>query len=308
MSTKFVFLILPQLHLLDLAGPDQAIHESIDFGANFTIEYCGINEAISTSAGLGISKQKHYSEIKIKEGDFLIIPGAKVKYLLSKEFKKNTDLFNWINDCYKSKVNLVSICAGAFVLGYSGILNDINCTTHFQLTKQLQALFPDANVKENILFVEHNSIYTSAGIASGIDLTLYIIEKLTTDYFAHKVARELVIYNRREGESFQNNVFLQFRNHIHSGIHKAQDYIIENIHLTANLSELAEIAAMSERNFTRLFKQETGCTVNEYRTIIRVDKIKSLVKNPNLSRSQIANQVGLKSEKQLERILKNKIG
>ncbi len=308
MPTKFVFLILPQLHLLDLAGPDQVIHEAIDFNANFSIEYCGIGMEVNTSAGLGISKQKHYSKINFSENDFLIIPGASVKYIQSNEFKEQKDLFNWIYNCYQSNINIVSICVGAFVLGYAGLLNNINCTTHFQLTNDLQNLFPKANVKENVLFQIDRRIYTSAGIVSGIDLLLHIVESLTTNYLAHKVARELVVYNRREGSSPQSSIFLQFRNHIHNGIHKVQDYILENIHLPLAISDLAQIANMSERNFTRLFKQETGCTVNEYKTIIRVEKIKYLVKNPNLSRSQIAQQIGLKSEKQITRLVNNVFG
>lgn len=308
MPTKFVFLILPNLHLLDLAGPDQVIHEAINFGADFTIEYCGIGKDVNTSAGLALARQMHYSEIKFSENDYLIIPGASVNYIQSSAFRENKELFTWIRNCYESKINIVSICVGAFVLGYAGLLDDIHCTTHFQLTEELQKKFPKALVQENVLFQIDKRIYTSAGIVSGIDLLLHIMEGLTSGYLAHKVARELVVYNRRAGTSPQNSIFLQFRNHIHEGIHKVQDYILENIHLQLSISDLAEVANMSERNFTRLFKQETGCTVNEYKTVIREEKIKTLIKNPDLSRSQIAQKVGLKSEKQVARIVKNTVG
>jgi transcriptional regulator GlxA family with amidase domain len=72
--------------------------------------------------------------------------------LSESDFKKNKELFNWIYNCYQSKINIVSICVGAFVLGYVGLLNHINCTTHFQLTAELQKKFPKALVKENVLF------------------------------------------------------------------------------------------------------------------------------------------------------------
>ncbi|MBK7853505.1 MAG: DJ-1/PfpI family protein [Bacteroidetes bacterium] len=308
MPKKFVFLILPHLHLLDLAGPDQAIHEAIDFGADFTLEYCGIDSTVHTSAGLAIGKQKHFTKIILSEGDFLIIPGASMKYIRSKEFKNNNELFNWISSLYQSNVNIVSICVGAFVLGYSGLLDGTICTTHFQLTTELKKTFPKADVKETVLYQEDKHIYSSAGIASGIDLMLHIIETLTSGYFAHKVARELVIYRRREDVSPQNNIFLQFRNHVHNGIHKVQDYTIENLNSSLKITDLANIANMSERNFTRIFRKETGCTVNDFKTRIRIEKAKSLLNNPDLSKLQIANQVGLTSEKQLIRILKNNIG
>lgn len=303
MNIKFVFLLLPEIHLMDLAGPDQAIHEAIDYGADFEIEYCNLVNDISTTSGLPIGNVIHFSEVKINKGDFLFIPGSNFSYLTSSDFKKNLHLLNWIKVCYKNGVNICSICSGSFALAECGLLDNIPCTTHFKKTKDLQKMFPNAKVIENILYTEHNGIYTSAGIASGIDLTLYIIEKLKGSRFAHLVARELVVYNRRSGNSAQDSELLKFRNHIHSGIHKAQDWIIENIHIKSNLDDLAEIASMSERNFTRIFKKETSVTVNDYITLIRKEKSKELLKNPNFSRIEIANKIGLQSERQLSRIL-----
>jgi transcriptional regulator GlxA family with amidase domain len=303
MKTKFTFLVLPQIHLMDLAGPDQAILESIDFGADFTIEYCQLENPVISSAGLPIGNLKHFSEVQFDAGDFLVIPGSNGNYLTSDAFKKQTELLEWIRAAYQKGVNVCSICAGAFVLAECGLLDNIPCTTHFKRTKQLQDLYPKAKVIENILFTQHNGIYTSAGIASGIDLTLHIIEELKGSYFAHLVARELVVYNRRNGQQKQESDMLGFRNHIHSGVHKVQDWIIENINQKTTLNDLAEIAHMSERNFTRIFKKETAITVNDYITIIRKEKIKELLKNPDLTRSEIASYVGLQSERQLSRLI-----
>ncbi len=305
--TKFIFVVLPEVHLLDLAGPDQVISEAIDMGANFKIEYAGIKNDINTSAGLGINRLNHFSKVKLRPGDFIILPGSRVKYILSGSFKKNTALFNWLTEAYQKKVNLVSICVGAFTLAETGLLNGLTCTTHFQLTKKLREKYPMVKVKENVLYVHENNIYTSAGIASGIDLMLHILEQLTDSYFAHKIARELVVYNRRDGIADQITVYFNYRNHMHSGIHNVQNHIIENISQKNHLGQLAGIANMSERNFTRIFKKETGLSVNEYITKVRSEKIKELKLNPGFSKKQIAFKVGLTSEKQVERLSK-KIG
>lgn len=304
METRFVFLLLPQIHLLDLAGPDQTIHEAMDYGANFAIEYCSLENEISTTAGLPIGNVKHYSEVSLKRGDYLIIPGSNAAYLTSEAFRKNTELFEWIRKVHQNGTNVCSICAGAFVLAEAGLLDDVQCTTHFKKTAELQTSYPKAKVVENILFTDQNGIYTSAGIVSGIDLLLHIIEKLKGGHFAHLVARELVVYSRRNGSSAQQSEFLKFRTHIHAGIHKVQDWLFENLSCKLKLYELAELAGMSERNFTRVFKKETGVTVNEYITTIRREKMMELMKNPNLSRIEIAQQVGLESERQVSRILK----
>ena len=303
MNTKFVFLLLPEIHILDLAGPDQTLHEAIDFGADFCVEYCGIDKEVNTTSGLPFGKIQHFSDVCLKKGDFLIIPGSDYFYLTSDDFLKQKELFSFIRHQYENDVNICSICIGAFVLAECGLLNGRNCTTHFKKTKELQQRYPLIKVIENILFTDQNGLYTSAGIASGIDLTLYIIEKIKGSHFAHQVARELVVYNRRAGTSSQESEMLSFRNHIHSGIHRVQDFIIANIHNKTKLADLAETANMSERNFTRIFRKETGITVKDFITLIRKEKITELLRNPDLSRVEIAGKVGLESEKQLARII-----
>lgn len=305
MATRFFFLILPEVHLLDLAGPNQVIAEAIDLGADFDIEYCGIESTTTSSAALGIHGLTHFSNTNPKAGDYIIIPGSRARYLQSARFKSNKDLLQWLTSVHAKQVKLVSICVGAFVLGEAGLLDHLECTTHFQFTDNLQKEFPSSIVQENILFVHQNNIYTSAGIASGIDLMLHIIEKETNSHLAHKVARELVVYKRREGLQAQQSIYFQFRDHIHSGIHKVQDFIIHNIAKKLYLSDLADVAHMSERNFSRLFKKETGVTVNAYITNVRIEQIRSLIKNPDLSRKQIAKKVGLESDKQVTRLLQS---
>lgn len=304
MPTRFIFLVLPEVHLLDLAGPDQTIHEAIDFGADFELTYCGLHGTLSTSAGLGIAEQRHFSQVNVRPGDYLVVPGARVKYLTSSVFKANKELFQWLRDAHANGAHLVSICAGALVLANARLLDGIPCTTHFQLTEKLRQLAPRAVVKENILYVQHERIHTSAGIASGVDLMLRIVEQLTDGRFAHKVARELVVYSRRDGISAQQSAFTQYRNHIHAGIHRGQDHVVEHIGEKQSLAGLPEVACMSERNFTRTFRKETGTTVNAYINRIRREHIEQLVKNPDLTRQQIAKRVGLESEKQVARILR----
>lgn len=303
MPTKFLFLLLPHIHILDLAGPDQALHEAVDFGTEFVIEYCTLGQQVTTTSGLPIGQVTHYSKIQLGKGDFLMIPGSEYDFMISSSFVSERGLFEWIRDQYDNGANICSICMGAFALAESGLLDGKNCTTHFKKTKALQERFPRIQVVENILFTDQDRIYTSAGIAAGIDLTLYIIEKLKGCHFAHLVARELVVYHRRKGNAAQESEYLTFRNHIHGGIHLVQDYIIDHIAKKMYLADLAEIANMSERNFTRIFKKETGITVNDFVTLIRKERAETLLKNPDLSRTEVANKVGLISEKQLIRIL-----
>jgi transcriptional regulator GlxA family with amidase domain len=303
-KVQIVFLLLPNLHPLDLAGPDQVFLEALDYGVDVKIDYCSFTNDIKTSTNIPFGQIKHFSEISFQEGDYLLIPGADVSYILSEEFNSQIALFEWLKMAHLQGVIVCSICTGAYVLALAGLLDGKKCTTHWKHTTRLQTKFSKAKVIENILFIEDEGIITTAGVTAGIDLALYIVSCLKDEMVAYKVARELVVYMRRQGNQTQNSVFLQYRNHIHSGIHKVQDWLQDNIHQKASLPDLAEIASMSTRNLTRIFKKETGISVNDFTTLIRKEKIKTLLKNPDITRTQIANHCGLSSERQVFRLLK----
>jgi transcriptional regulator GlxA family with amidase domain len=304
-ETQIIFLILPHVHLLDLAGPDQVMLEAKDYGAPIHVQYCSLSSPIHTSGLLPLGKIKHYRDVKLKAGDYIFIPGAATSYLLSQDFLNQKQLFSWLKRSHQSKINICSICTGAYVLAAAGLLDNRRCTTHWKHTYRLSEKFPKAHVIDNILFTEQDQIYTSAGVTTGIDLAMHIVNKLTNDNTTYKIARELVIYIRRQGSDSQQSIFLGYRNHMHSGIHKLQDWIQSNLHKRSTLENFAEIAKMSTRNLTRVFKKETGISIKEFVTGMRKTKIHQLLKNPDLTREQIAKQCGLKSERQIIRIVKN---
>jgi transcriptional regulator GlxA family with amidase domain len=306
MAVKFIFLLLPNTHILDLAGPDQVLFEAIGCGADFELEYCSYTRDLSTSAGLALGAVKHFQEVQCKPGDYLMIPGSDLSFLLENhELKAQTALFDWIRGLYARQINLCSICSGSFLLAHCGLLDGKKATTHWKRTRLLQELYPKVQVLDNVLFTEEKGIYTSAGIASGIDLALYLVQQLKGAFFAHTIAREMVVYNRRNGDQSQHSIYFKYRNHIHTGVHVAQDWLEANLEQKTNIESLAEKACMSARNFTRVFKKETGLTVVQYLTALRSERLKKLLRNPNLSRSQMAKACGLESERQLSRLIRS---
>jgi transcriptional regulator GlxA family with amidase domain len=293
------------MHMLDLAGPDQVFHEAQEYGADLSIEYCSVDQNVQTSSEFPLGKLKRFSEVTLQAGDYLIIPGASVDFLVSKQMASEKELIKWVNSTYLQGVNICSICTGAFFLALTGILNGRKCTTHWKRTTELKRRFPSIILTEDVLFTEDERIYTSAGVTAGIDLALVILGKLTDDNLSYKVARELVVYLRRTGSESQQSIFMKYRNHIHSGIHKVQDYVQENMRKKVSLNQLADKACMSPRNLTRTFKRETGITVNEYTNLIRKEMLREFSKNPDMSRKQMAKECGLSSERHVIRLLKS---
>lgn len=303
---KIAFVIPDSVELLDLAGPVQVFTEAKFYGLEVTLEFYSFESNITSSAGLPFGKVPNFSNAVLQKGDYIFIPGVQF-VTMDTLLASNDAFFKWLKDCSLKSINLCAICNAAFLLGKAGLLDHRECTTHWRRADALQTLFPKAKVLNDVLFVKTDHVYTSAGISAGIDLALSILEELTNPYFVHKVARGLVVYNRRSDQHTQQNIYLDYRNHIHPKIHQVQDYIIENIGSDISTKKLAMLVNTSVRNLTRIFKEYTGITVVEYVTKLRLEKAKTLKNNPDYTIDYIAAQCGFKSARQLQRILKTQL-
>jgi transcriptional regulator GlxA family with amidase domain len=302
---KLVFIIPPSVEMLDLAGPVQVFTEARFYGLEATLEFYSYQQETISTSGLAFGKLANYKEARLKEGDYLFMPGMDFTYVNSSSFRAEREFFNWLKECADNKVLICSICNGAFALGEAGLLKDTECTTHWRRIKELQSQFPTAKVITDILFKKSNNVYTSAGIAAGIDLALAILEELKGALFTHKVARGLVVYHRRNHNHSQQSIYLDYRNHINPKIHEVQDYLIDHLSADNTVDDLALLVAMSPRNLSRVFKEKTGTTILEYLTLLRIEYAKTMLNNPEFTIEYIASRCGFKSARQLQRILKN---
>jgi transcriptional regulator GlxA family with amidase domain len=302
---KFAFIIPPTVELLDLAGPAQVFTEAKFYGLEADIEFYQYQDTPISTAGLGFGKLAHFRDAKLKEGDFVFVPGMDNKYVHSIPFKAEREFFNWLKACSDNKITVCSICTGAFALGHAGLLKDTECTTHWRRVNELQIQFPQAKVLTDILYIKSNNVYTSAGISAGIDLALAILEDIKGPLFTHKVARGLVVYHRRSGTHKQQSIYLDYRNHINPQVHEVQDYLIDNLSKENSIESLASIVGMSARNLSRVFKEKTGSTVLEYLTQLRREYANTMLNNPEYTIEYIAAKCGFKSPRQLQRILRN---
>ena len=301
---KVAFIIPPTVELLDLAGPVQVFTEAKFYGMEIEIKFYTFSEQPISTAGLGFGKVANFKIAKLKEGDFIFVPGMDMEYVNSIPFKAEREFFTWLKECSDKKITVCSICNGAFALGHAGLLKDTECTTHWRRVKELQTQFPTAKVVADILFVKSNNVYTSAGISAGLDLALAILEDLKGPLFTHKVARGLVVYHRRSGKHNQQSIYLDYRNHINPQVHEVQDYLIDNLSKENDIETLASLVGMSSRNLSRVFKEKIGSTVLEYLTLLRKEYANTMLNNPEYTIEYIASRCGFKTARQLQRILK----
>ncbi|MBK8502606.1 MAG: DJ-1/PfpI family protein [Saprospiraceae bacterium] len=301
---KMAFIIPPTVELLDLAGPVQVFSEAKFYGFEVDIEFYQFHESPISTSGLGFGNIANFKDARLKEGDFVFVPGMHFEYVCSISFKAERAFFSWLKECSDNNITVCSICNGAFALGHAGLLANTECTTHWRRVDELQMQFPLAKVVADILFVKSNNVYTSAGISAGIDLALAILEDFKGAFFTHKVARGLVVYHRRSGRHKQESVYLDYRNHISPQVHEVQDFLIDNLSKENSIEALASLVRMSPRNLSRVFKEKTGFTVLEYLTMLRREYAQTMLNNPEYTIEYVASKCGFKTARQLQRILK----
>ncbi len=304
MERHVYFLLFTGCEGLALAGTQQAFHEANHWGGDYEIHNCGVEDEVITEQGLRISGLQSLPDPKeLTDHDYVILLGYTIEHCIP------PDLFSpWLIQAYERHPTMVCICTGAFFLGRAGLLDGRECTTHWKRCDLLQRTYPRAKVLQERLFVQADTIYTSGGGASCIDLALYLIERDHGPLMTAKAAREMVVYFRRDAEDRQTSVYLDYRNHLNPAIHALQDYLCSRPDTAMGLESLARLVGMSERNMTRGFRRATGISVAEYRTKIRLERAAGLLKSPDLTVDTVATRCGFSDARQLRRIWKRTYG
>lgn len=302
---QIVFAVPPQVHLLDLSGPAHIFYEAASMGAPIDLSFLNMvpgQPNVKSTSGLQLNDLAGFDGVALDAGNYVFVPGLDASLLFSDTFKTETAPFrSWLCSQYQRGAFICSVCTGAFVLAEAGLLNDKACTTHWKFRERFTKEYPRALMQSNRLFIVEDTIVTSAGVSSGIDMALFLVEKMMGPVFASKVAREVVIYLRRSETDPQLSVFLQYRNHIDDRIHNVQDYLAQHLAERITIDQLAELVCMSPRNLTRLFKSTTRITIGAYHQRLRLEKARQLLMEHH-KQDTVATECGL-STSQLRQLL-----
>lgn len=296
--TEVVFLLAPRLHLLDLAGPAQAFSTAADLGADYRLHFVGEREDIATTQGVPLRARLDWPELR--PDDLVVVPGWR---------PPRRGAYAGFSDPVLTRLRahhdrggtVASVCAGAFALAGAGLLDGRRCTTHHDLQDELARHHAAATVIRDVLYVVDGRVVTSAGIASGIDLTLHLLAVRHGPGFAARVAREMVVYTRRNGDEQQIGVMLRHRGHISDVVHRVQDVIDARFPERLTLAELATLAGVSERTLTRVFTRATGLTPLRYQQLLRVERAEHLIGHGSTV-DAAARAVGFQDARMLRRL------
>ncbi len=293
-------VLQPRFLLLDFAGAAEAFRLANDYGGRFRLRYVGPDAAPANSLGLPIHTIDPLPD-SLPEGAWVMLSGVteSAKDYTLPAAKTTRD---WLKRTFRpNQHTLVCVCSGALLAGMAGLLDGRRCTTHHTLTARLAQQSPKADVLENRIFVEDGPIHTSAGVTAGVDLALHLIARHAGPAVALAVAREMVVYLRREGNDVQLSPWLANRNHLHPAVHRAQDLIAQDPQRHWPVSELAERVHVSPRHLARLFAQHAGLSIIDYQHRLRVALARERLERGE-SVECAAQQAGFGSARSLRRV------
>ena len=256
-------VLLPSALLTDLAAPLDALRYARKLGADVTVHPISPLAQVDSAFGLQLSGMTDLPE-QLQAGDLLVLPGAMDEDLAYRG-EAGVRLSDWLRQQFNPQLHqALCICSGVFLLAQAGLLNQVKCTTHHELVDELRQWCSGAEVLENRVFVDDGAILSSAGITAGFDLILYWLAQRFGHELALKVARQMNVYFRRMPSDTALSPWLIGRSHMQAAVHRVQDAIAENPAEAHDLTSLAQIAYVSPRHLTRIFKQVTGMSVHEY--------------------------------------------
>ncbi|MEU4362384.1 DJ-1/PfpI family protein [Promicromonospora sp. NPDC023987] len=307
--TTVVFVLLPGVHLLDLAGPAQAFFTAGDFGQPYDLRYVAATPAgdrpgpdagvVASAQGLPLVAGTDWPTLG--RDDLVVVPGWRVGSdpaawpLVSEPVRER------LREHHAAGGTTASVCAGADALGQAGLLDGRRCTTHHAVQDDLAARHPRAHVVRDVLFTTDDGVVTSAGIASGIDLSLHLLAMRHGPALAARVAREMVVYARRNGTEPQASAMLRHRSHVDDTVHRVQNHIDTHYARALPLADLATHAGVAERTLTRLFTRAAGVTPLRYQQLLRLERAEHLIGHGATVESA-ARTVGFQDPRMLRRL------
>ena len=300
--TEVVFALLPNVVLLDVAGPAEAFRLANRLvPGTYSLRFVGGTRTVDSAVGLRLAALRPLPR-RLPQGSLVIVTGISGSRV-DGSTPAVQRLADWLGQIMKDESQtLMCVCAGSVVAGYAGLLKGKECTTHHAHVEELRKVASGAQVHANRIFVEDGRVLTSAGVTAGIDLALHVIGRQLGHRVAAAVARELVVYLRRSAADPALSPWVLHRNHIHPGVHRVQDAVSRNPSSDWPARRLAALAHTSERNLARLFAQHAQCSPLDYVQRIRVGLARELLTQGDYPVERVAEMAGFASAHQFRRV------
>jgi transcriptional regulator GlxA family with amidase domain len=217
-------------------------------------------------------------------------------------------LIAWLREAAGRARRVTSVCTGAFLLARAGLLDGRRATTHWAGCEELASRYPRVQVESDPIFVRDGDVWTSAGVTSGMDLALALVEEDLGHRAALEVARWLVVFVKRPGGQAQFSAQLQAQSARREPLRELQGWIAGNLAADLTVEALAARASMSPRNFARAFRREVGMTPAAYVEAVRVEHAQLALESSGASLEEVARTCGFGTVETMRRACHRRLG
>ncbi|WP_097869690.1 GlxA family transcriptional regulator [Streptomyces sp. rh34] len=306
-----VIVLFEGVDLLDVTGPPEvfslARRESDDAAGYEVVLAAGSRDPVTTGAGVRILPDLTFDEVAGRSIDTLIVPGS-VEIDSERRVHALVDpgLVERVKELAARSRRTTSVCVGAHLLAAAGLLDGKRATTHWSTARQLAAEHPEIEVDADPIFIREGDVWTGAGISACLDLSLALVADDLGEAVALRVARQLVMYLKRQSGQSQFSVPLEQI----SATRRVEDlrhHILRNIGRRLTVADLAAYAHVSDRHLTRIFKTELGTTPHAYIESVRVEKARNELESSDSTLERIASVCGFGTVDTLVRAFRRRL-
>ncbi|MFE1100656.1 GlxA family transcriptional regulator [Nocardiopsis alba] len=309
---RVVIAVFPDVDLLDVTGPAEvfALADRETGGrSGYRVRLAGpVAGEVRTSAGIRLLADLAFDEVG-EAVDTLLVPGAVDMTDDGPRARLDPDVVSWVRRTAPHARRVASVCVGAHVLAAAGLLKGRTATTHWSTAAQLAAEHPEVTVDPDPIFVrsDRGRLWTGAGISACLDLSLALVAEDLGEDTALAVARQLVMYLKRQGGQSQFSVPLSRPASARRDIDELRLWIADHLDGDLSAEVLASRMCLSERHFARVFKQETGVGPAAYVEAARVEAARRLLEATDVPLDQVATASGLGSVETLHRAMRRRL-
>jgi transcriptional regulator GlxA family with amidase domain len=299
-AKEIVLVAFDGVEVLDIAGPASVFSkaELLRPGTYRLHIASPTGDPVLTNSGLSLAGTRPLQEMPTVI-DTIVVAGGDEPAVRAAIFEQGFD--TWLARIAPRIRRVASVCSGAFALAAAGLLDDRDATTHWRVCDLLQALRPQIRVQRERIYVHDGPMWTSAGVTTGIELALALVEDDLGHAVSMEIARTLALPMLRGGEQPQVSQTLLAQSAASHRLRELVGWI--GVHLQDDLSvdALAEQVQMSPRHFARAFAAETGCTPARFVEQLRVAAAAQLLRQTRWTQDRIASHSGFRSVDALQR-------
>jgi transcriptional regulator GlxA family with amidase domain len=301
------FLVAPGVGLLNLAGPWEVLGHANELLGRvaYELEIVGpVGPSVRSRHGIVVGGVRALPRAGARLPDIVIVTGGSAGAPLP---EAQARLVPWLRRHHARIPKVVSICAGAFVLGEAGVLDGRRATTHWQHLHDLRARFPAAHVVDDGIFVKDGNVWTSAGITAGIDLTLALVEEDHGHGVAMAVAKRLVLFLRRSGNQAQFSSPPR-RQEEGPQLRDISAFVLEHVDEALPVERIAAGVGMSPRTLSRWCREHLDESPAELVRRLRVEEARRLLEETALPLKDITARTGLGNASTMWRVFTQRLG